>query len=58
MDNPLLNDIEELCVCCAEAIVVISQRYNVDPREISKTFISVYQKINSDFDKEGLHDKE
>ena len=46
----MFDDIRELCICCAKAVVVISNRYKEDPRLISKLFIEVYQKINSDLE--------
>jgi hypothetical protein len=49
-DNKMFEDIRELCICCAKSVVVISQRYNQDPRLISKLFLEVYKKINDDLE--------
>jgi len=48
LDDRMFDDIRELCVCCAKAVVVIAKRYNEDPRLVSKLFIEVYNKINDD----------
>lgn len=45
-DPQMFKDIQELCICCAKSVVVISQRYNEDPRLVSKLFIDVYKEIN------------
>ena len=50
-DDKMFEDIRELCICCAKSVVVISKRYNEDPRLVSKLFIEVYTKINDDLDK-------
>ena len=49
-DNRMFDDIRELCICCAKSVVVISQRYNENPRLISKLFLEVYKKINDDLE--------
>lgn len=49
-NRELVSDIQDLCVCCAKAIVEISKKHNISPRIVSKFFIEVYQKINSDVD--------
>jgi len=49
-DNRMFEDIRELCICCAKSVVVISQRYNQNPRLISKLFLEVYKKINDDLE--------
>ena len=51
-DSNMFEDIKNLCVCCAQSVVVISQRYNEDPRMISKLFLEVYQKIDSELDQD------
>ena len=48
IDPKMLDDIRELCVCCAKAVVVISHRYNEDPRLVSELFHQAYRKINDD----------
>lgn len=49
--SAMFNDIRELCTLCAKSVVIISKRYNEDPRLISKLFIEVYTKINEELDK-------
>lgn len=50
-NDKMFEDIRELCICCAKSVVVISKRYNEDPRLISKLFMEVYTKINDELDK-------
>jgi len=50
-NDKMFEDIRELCICCAKSVVVISKRYNEDPRLVSKLFIEVYTKINDELDK-------
>ena len=45
-NGQLFEDIRDLCICCAKSVVVISQRYNEDPRLVSKLFIEAYKEIN------------
>lgn len=52
--NPnLFEDIRELCICCAQGIVVISKRYNEDPRVVSKFFLEVFKEILDRIDEEN-----
>lgn len=51
-NTPLFTDIRELCICCARGIVVIANRYNENPRLVSKLFIKLFQEINDQVDKE------
>ena len=50
-DNKMFEDIRELCICSAKAVVVIAKRYNEDPRLVSRLFIDAYQKINDEIEK-------
>ena len=50
-DNQMFQDIKELCLCSAKAVIVIAKRYNEDPRLVSRLFIDVYQKINAEVEK-------
>ena len=45
-NDKMFEDIRELCICCAKSVVVISQRYNEDPRLVSKLFLEAYKEIN------------
>ena len=45
-DDNLLEDIQELCTCCAKSVVVIAKRYNEDPIVVNKLFLEVYKEIN------------
>lgn len=52
--NPdLFEDIRELCICCAQGIVVISKRYNENPQLVSKFFLEVFKEILDRVDKEN-----
>ena len=50
-DDKMFDDIRELCICCAKSVVVISQRYNEDPRLVSQLFMDAYQRINDALEK-------
>ena len=50
-NGPLLNDIQELCTCCAKSIVVISERYNINPRFVAQLFLDLFNKVNDDLRK-------
>ena len=45
-NDKMFEDIRELCICCAKSVVVISKRYDEDPRLVSKLFIEIYKEIN------------
>lgn len=45
-NGQMFEDIRDLCICCAKSVVVISQRYNEDPRLVSKLFLEAYKEIN------------
>ena len=47
MEDPqFYEDIRELCKLCAKGVITIAQRYNFNPRDVSKLFIQLYTKIN------------
>lgn len=48
MNNELFEDIQELCVCCAKSIVVISSKHNENPKFVSKLFLDIFTKIVED----------
>lgn len=51
VDPKMFDDIRELCVCCAKAVVAISTKYNENPRLVNKLFIEVYTKISDEVEK-------
>jgi hypothetical protein len=48
LNDAFFQDIRELCICCAQGVVVIAKRYNYNPADVSKLFLEVYTKINND----------
>lgn len=49
MENPqFFDDIRELCILCAKGVVTIANRYNFNPRDVSKLFIELYTRINDE----------
>lgn len=48
IDSKLVDDVRELCICCAKGIVLLSDRYKIHPEVIAKVFIEVFQKILDD----------
>lgn len=47
MEDPqFFEDIRELCILCAKGVVTIANRYNFNPRHVSKLFIELYTKID------------
>lgn len=47
MEDPqFFDDIRELCILCAKGVVTIANRYNFNPRDVSKLFIELYTKID------------
>lgn len=50
-NQELVADIQDLCVLCAKAIVKIANKHDINPKLISKFFIEIFQKINSDMEK-------
>ena len=51
MDSKLVEDVKELCICCAKGIVLLSDRYKIHPEVIAKVFIEVFQKILDDMNR-------
>lgn len=47
-DSQFFADVRELCVLCAKGVVTIAQRYDFNPKDVSKLFIELYTKINDD----------
>ena len=48
LNDEFVQDIRELCIFCAKGVVVISKKHNLNPEYVSKMFIEVYNKIQSD----------
>ena len=49
--DQLVEDVKELCVCCARGIVLLAERYRMNPKIIAKLFIEVFQQIIEEMDK-------
>ena len=47
-DSQFFADVRELCVLCAKGVVTIANRYDFNPKDVSKLFIELYTKINDD----------
>lgn len=49
--DQLVKDMQELCNCCAKGIVMLSERYHINPQVLTKTFIEVFQNIVEEMNK-------